>query len=221
MATREDTIRATVRALRARPPAGLDTCYVDGSEIKVVEDDEHAHRTYSVAVKPNPSHLDRSGAVWVPEPGSVAAAVIAEYARQSLRLEAAEARVRAATVGTSADQGRPVVLAVQGQPDGSIRVTLGQPWTAKQLDARRKLEKRRAAERELEELAAGPQPAETTVIVQLDETGCVCLDSLPEAAADRAAVLEALADDTDPPADGNEQDAIGRILGDPPPEEAP
>ena len=213
MASRENVITATVASLRRSPPPGLDTCYSDGGQIRVVETD--LHRTYSIAVPANPSHLDRSGNQWVPEPGSIREAVIREYDRQRLRLELCEARARSATVGT-ADQGRPVVLSVQPNPDGSVRVTLARPWSREQLAALRKLEKQRAAQVQLEELAAGPQPPETVIIVQLDETGCVDLDSLPQhPAADRAAVLEALAD-RDPPAD-TEQAAIRRVLGDSPP----
>ena len=156
MATREDTIRATVRSLREHPPDGLDTCFSDGGQVRVVESD--AHKTYSIAVPANPSHLDRSGNPAVPEPGSIREAVIREYDRQRMRLELCEARARSATVGTSAARDRPVAVAVQGQPDGSIRVTLARPWSREQLAALRKLEKQRAAQVQLEELARGPQP---------------------------------------------------------------
>ena len=203
MATREDTIRATVRSLREHPPPGLDTCFSDGGSIRVVEDDERAHRTYPISLPPDNRRLDAAGNVWQPAPGSVAAAVVAEYGRQRIRLELCEARARSAAVtGTAADQGRPVAVSVQPNPDGSVRVTLARPWSREQLDALRRLEKQRAAQIELEQLARGPQPPETVIVVPLDDGGCVCLDSLPPDPADRAAVLAALTEQ-DPPADGD------------------
>ena len=200
MPTQSDTIKATVRALRARPPDGLDDCSADGTRgVRVVETD--AHRTYTVDLPTNKRRLDAAGNVWQPAPGSVSAAVIAEYGRQCERLACAEARVRAARLGTldTDGQSEPIAIAVNCDADGCLCVTVAQPWTREQLAALRRLERQRAAQVELEELARGPQPAELRIMVRLDEAGNVDLDQLTEDPAVRAVVLAALSDDADPP----------------------
>ena len=196
MPSKSDLIRATVRALRARPPDGLDDCSADGSVgVRVIESD--AHRSYTT-LRTDPRKLDADGNPWRPTPGSLSAAVIAEYGRQVERLACAEARVRAANIGT-ADQGQPVATAVVCDADGCLCVTIAQAWTRAQLDALRRLEKQRAAQVELEELARGLQPAELRIMVRLDEAGNVDLDQLTADPAIRAVVLAALSGDADPP----------------------
>ena len=203
MATREDTIRATVRSLRARPPDGLDTCWSDGTVgVRVVEVD--LHKTYTVDLPTNKRRLDADGNIWRPEPGSIAAAVIAEYGRQCERLACCEATARAATLGTPG-QGQPVVTVVNTDADGCLHVTIAQPWSREQLAALRRLERQRAAQADLEQLARGPVPPEVKVIVRLDEAGNVDLDQLTAEPAVRACVLAALAcgeDSPDHPGDG-------------------
>lgn len=196
--TRGDAIRATVRSLRRTPPEGLDDCSSDGTiGVRVVESTDHL--TYTVDLPTNPRKLDADGNPWRPAPGSIAAAVITEYGRQCERLACCEATARAATLGTPG-QGQPVATAVVCDADGRLCVTIAEPWTAAQLTALRKLEKQRAAQVALEELARGPDPPEIKVIVRLDETGHVDLDQLTENPGHRACVLAALAaGEEDPP----------------------
>ncbi len=182
-------VRQTVRALRESQPAGLADCAAEGNSIRVIETVDN--RTYTVTLPPKANHSDDAGNPWSPEPGSVTYFVVTEFYRQRLRLETAKARADAATIGT-ADQGRPVVVSVESDDGGRLHVHIAQPWTRAQLDALRRLEKQRAAQVQLEELARGPQPPEVDVIVFVDETGHVDLDRLTADPEIRGAVLEAL-----------------------------
>ena len=198
MPTQSDTIKATVRALRARPPDGLGRQSQQTARWAFAWSKPTCTGPIRSTLPTNKRRLDAAGNVWQPPPGSVAAAVVAEYARQRLRLECCEARVRAANIGT-ADQGQPVATAVVAADDGCLCVTIAQPWTREQLDALRRLERQRAAQAELEQLARGPVPPEVKVIVRLDEAGNVDLDALTTDPAVRAVVLAALGGDADPP----------------------
>ena len=156
-----------------------------------------ANRTYTIRLPAGTLNLD--GTPFVPAPGSVAAAVVSEWNRQRLRLEAVEARAGAARTSNDTSAG-PVVRQVAADGDG-LRVTVARPWSTEQLAALRDLERERAERAERERLAAGP--SDVTVIVPVGPDGTPDLDGAGIADdAVRAAVVVALDDDLEPLAAG-------------------
>ena len=223
--TDSTVLDAVVRRIRSGAVPELRDAVRDGSGIRLYR--VEANATSRLPVPTPPGHLDLAGNQWRPDPGSVEDQVLAIYRTERDRLLLAQARADAirsrGRAGAGPDEARPVVAGCELDSAGQrFVITVSPAWSPQHKKALADLERDRRRRLERDRLARGP--ADVQVTVPLGADGRPDLDALPHLdPSTRVVVLEALAGEPDPPAGSEQDDAIARILGNPPspPGEAP
>ena len=178
---RDDSIAATVAALRAGAVAGIIDAI--GEPGAIVAKAAERNRTFRVRL-PGPQNAS-------PAPSGLYLAVVQEWERQRQRLDTAAAAADAARTQPRAEL-RPAVRSVVLERGGrAMLATVAIPWTAAQKAALADLEREQRERAARIALAAGP--ADVVARIPLDGDGAPDLDGASIAdAAVRAAVRAAL-----------------------------